>query len=196
VAVDVREPELRGAGAIRAAYEAKAAAELADADALAGAGPGGWEGPLVGARIAFLTSRAASRAGDAPLLGVRVADAVAKAASALGAGDDVFVLVTRPVKASAAVLSRRVRLAVEAADPPAVVALDEAAAADLAAAFGLERLPVGEPVRALGRSVGFVGDFAASLDDESAKARAWSAMKAIAAEAGIKAKERPKQPVG
>jgi hypothetical protein len=192
VAVDVREPELRGAEALQAAYEAKAAAELTDADALIGAGPGSWEGPLVGARIAFLTSRAASRAGAAPLLGDRVAGAVSKAAAALGAGDDVFVLITRPVKASAAAVARRVRLAIEAADPPAVVALDEGAAADLAAAFGLEPLRVGMPVSVLGRTVGSVGDFAASLDDKSAKARAWSEMKAIAAGAGIEVKERPK----
>jgi hypothetical protein len=196
VAVDVREPELRGAEALQAAYEAKAAAELADADALIGAGPGIWEGPIVGARIAFLTSRAAPRAEGASLLGDRVADAISKAASALGAGDGVFVLATRPVKTSAAAVARRVRLALEAADPLAVVALDERAAADLAAAFGLEPLQPGVPVRAFGRTMGSVGDFAASLDDESAKARAWSAMKAIATRAGLEAKGRQKAPAG
>jgi hypothetical protein len=195
VAVDVREPDLTGPDALRSAYEAKAAAELADADAVLGAAPGSWEGRTVGPRIAFVVGTAASASAPARLLADRIAEALARAADALGAGADVFTIASRPVSgASADRSARRLRLALESVDPPAVIALDAQAAEDLAAAFGLDALRPGEAVRVLGRALGNAGDFAASLDDPPSKARAWSAMKAAAAAAGVEAKGRPKAP--
>jgi hypothetical protein len=193
VAVDVREPHLTGADGLRAAYEAKARAELADAGALVKAPPGSWTGHVIKPRIAFLIARAG--AATASVLPDRVAEAAAKAAEALGAGGETFAISTRPVPdAPEGENARRLRLALEAVDPLVAIALDAASAADLAAAFGLPDLPPGRPVRAFGRTVGAVGDFAASLDDDALKASSWTAMKAIARAAGLKAKGRPKAP--
>jgi hypothetical protein len=192
MAVDVREPDVSASDRLGAAYEAKARAELADADAVAGAASGSWEGSLVGARIAFLVARRDVPA-PGPILADRTAEAMAGAADALGSADATFVLVTRPsLKASAEARARRLRIALEAVDAPAVIALDNESAEDLAAAFELDALRPGTPVRVLGRSLGSVGDFTALLDDSKAKAGAWSAMKAVAAQAGLKAKGRPK----
>jgi hypothetical protein len=192
MAVDVREPDLRGEAALSAAYAAKAAAELADADAVVGAAPGAWEGVTVGPRIAFVIARAAS---SGTVLETRVAEAAAKAADALGAGTDVFCIATRTdPPASPDARARRLRLGLEAVDAPAVIALDVEAAGDLASAFGADALRPGTPTRVFGRVIGYAGDFAASLDDDPAKVRAWSAMKTIAAAAGLDPKERPRAP--
>jgi hypothetical protein len=198
MAVDVREPHLSGVDQLRSAYQAKAAAELADADAIAGVpapGATGRAGLSVGPRIAFVVGTTADGSSGG-LLDERVADAVTKAADALGADDAVFTLVTRPPAASASTDDRasRVRLAIEAVDPPVVIALDREAADDLAAAFGFDELRPGHPVRAFGRAIGSAGDFAVSLDDPKAKARSWAAMKDVAALGGLHAKGRPKAP--
>jgi hypothetical protein len=84
----------------------------------------------------------------------------------------------------------------EAVDPLAVIALDADAAADAAAAFGLDALLPGRPVSAGGRVLGSAGEFADSLGNAAAKAHAWSAMKAIAAAAGLRAKRRPADDAG
>jgi hypothetical protein len=190
VAVDVREPQLTNAQQLRAAYLAKSTAEIADADALVGAPPGSWDGPLIDARIAFVAGEPQARGA---VLGERVADAVMKAAEALGAGDAVFAVSSRPVHGiDADAAAKRLRLALETVDPLAVIALDPRAAADLAAAFGTRDLREGSPVRAFGRALGSAGDFASSLDDPAAKARAWSAMKGIASLGGLDAKVRSK----
>jgi hypothetical protein len=194
--VDVREPELTGVARLRAAYEAKARAELADADGTVGAAPGSWDGPVVGARIVFLVAHPARGRGKVAILGKGVADAVSKAAEALGSAGRVFILATRPADGAAAdANAQRLRLALEAVDAPAIIALDLESAEDLAAAFGVGELRLGTPTRAYGRTLGSVGDFEASLHDEAAKARVWTTMKAIAADAGLKAKGRPKAPL-
>lgn len=199
----MREPDLIGADALRAAYEAKARAELDDADALLGLRLGArsksahgsrmWSGPVLGPRIAFVIATPAPAAGPDGLLDATTADAAFKAADALGAGPaGAFTIASRPAgSGSATARARRLRLAIEAVDPLVVIALDAAAAADVAAAFGLDGLPVGCPARAAGRVLGSAGEFAGSLTDAAAKARAWSAMKAIAAAAGLKAQGRP-----
>jgi hypothetical protein len=194
VAVDVREPDLSNADALQAAFDAKTRAELADADALIGAGESGHSGVVIGPRIAFVVARPASAvAGEGRgVLTARVADAAAKAAEALGAAGDTFEIASRPVHgAPAEARARRLRLALEAVDPLVVIALDGEAASDLADAFGLDGLRRQSPVRVCGRAIGFAGEFAASLDDTTEKARAWSAMKAAAALAGLETKGRP-----
>ena len=183
----MRESELTGREQIRSAYVAKAKIEVEEADALIAAPPGSWEGPLVGTRIVFAVGSPA----EGGVLDERVGDAVAKVADALGVAGAVFALSTRPatgVDPDAAV--RRVRLLIEALDPPAVIALDPVAAEDLASAFDVQTLREDGPVRAFGRALGNAGDFAAALDDPQAKARAWSSMKGVAALAGLEPKGR------
>jgi hypothetical protein len=184
-----QHPEL-SAAELAALYEAKALAELADGDALAGAVEPGWRGEPLGP-LAFVTSA---------LPDAGVLEALDKAADALDAAP-AFVIATRPEVASrpdaasaAEVRNRRLALMVEAADPAVVIALDVIAAADLAEALGAQTMVPGQSARAHGRVLGFSADFAASLSDAPAKARVWAAMKAIAAEGGLKAKGRPKAP--
>lgn len=166
-------------------YEAKAAAELADAfEGWAAAGVAPWRGAAL-SRLAFLIAQPSEEdlAAGEPLRG-RAGEAADKSAVAFGVGPDAyFVAVTRGAGAGCA--SDRLRLVLEAADPAVVIALDDAAAEDLAAACGLERLRAGVPIRARGRVVGAAGDLAASLDDPTSKKRVWAAMKAIAAEGGL-----------
>lgn len=167
------------AAELLALYEAKARAELADADALVGAGPGARRGETMAAVALVVGS--CDEAGAPPLSG-ESGEAVAKALSALGFDDgSTFVIASRPSgDAAGDALAGRLRLALEAVDPALVLALDSPGATDVCAAFGLAALPAGEPVVALGRTFGYVGEFAASLGDEHAKAPVWKAMKAIA----------------
>ena len=162
-----------------ALYELKSRAELADADAVVGAGPGAWRGAAI-ASVALVVGPPGDASGSP--LGGEAGEAVAKALAALGfAAGSEFVIATRPSRdADGEAFARRLRLALEAVDPTLVLALDAAGAGDLRGAYGLTDMPVGEPIRVMGRTLGYVGDFVASLSDVSTKARVWSAMKAIA----------------
>lgn len=191
----MREPELSSVDALADAYDAKARAELAAADAAIEAPPGSWAGTIVGPRIAFVVGEMRGAGAKAALLDDRVADAVSKAADALGAGGEVFTIASRVASsASPEARAHRLRLAIEAVDPIAVIALDGHGADDTSAAFGLSELRAGHPVRVAGRTIGTVGDFTASLDDPDAKAKAWIGMKAIASAAGLEPKARLKAP--
>jgi hypothetical protein len=189
-----QQPDVTAAQ-LAALYDAKAVAELADAEAQAGGPACGWRGePL--SRLAFVVSAMSPDdvAAGGPLSG-EAGDAAGKAAAALGVDSDVFVVASRPTAALAPqARSSRLVLALEAADPQVVIALDTDAAADLADAYGLEPLVPGRAARARGRVLGSAGDFVASLGDEKAKARVWGAMKAVAADGGLKAAGRPKAP--
>jgi hypothetical protein len=172
------------AAELAALYEAKALAELADGDALVGAEEQGWRGQPLGP-LAFVAS--VLPVGD-------VLEALDKAADALGAAP-AFVIASRPGGAGAEeARGRRLALMVEAADPAVVIALDGPAAGDLAEALGAQTMVPGQSARLRGRVLGSAAEFAASLSDVPAKARVWAAMKAIAAEGGLKAKGRPKAP--
>jgi hypothetical protein len=171
-----------------ALYEAKALAELRDADALAGVGSGGWSGDPLG-DVALVVGAAGDASGA--LMADAAADAVDKALVALGfASGSAFVIASRPAGSDPAGLSARLRLALEAVDAPLALALDAQGAEDLAAAFGLSGLDPGKPVRSGGRVLGSTGDFAGSLGDDRAKARVWAAMKAVAAVVGHKTRAR------
>jgi len=158
-----------------AIYAAKALAELADADALAGVGEEGRGGDPMGA-VALVS------AGTFP---DAAAEALGKALAALGfdAGS-AFTIVSRPEGVRLGAAPARLRLALEAVDAPLVLAVDAEAGQDLAAAFGVDRLDPGLPVRSFGRVLGAVGDFAESLADPKSKTRAWAAIRAVAAAAG------------
>lgn len=183
----VRSAAEAGVAALQALYEAKARAELAAADALL---PGSDAVATHGDPMASVVlvvgepsdeeHRAHKALTGAPL------EAAAKILTALGFDPaSTLAICSRPEPgADAEARARRLEFAVEAADPVLVVALDAAAAEDLAAAFGLEPLRVGRPMKARGRVAGTVGSLAASLDGESLKPKVWAAFKALAGAVG------------
>jgi hypothetical protein len=174
-----------------ALYEAKALAELGDADALAGVAAGGWSGDPLGAVALVVAGRSAGEDEADELVAGEVREAAGKALAALGFEEgSAFVIASRPAGADSAGLIARLRLALEAVDAPLALALDPRAADDLAAAFGLPHLEPGKPVRAAGRILGSVGDFGGSLGDAKAKARVWAAMRSVAAVAGHRTQAR------
>ena len=180
-----------GQDALIALIQAKALAELGDAAGLLGS-PRPWRGEPFSA-LAFVVSGLSEEAGAAEPLRGAPGEAADKAAAALGVDPaNVFVVASRRGGASDEERSHGLALAIEAADPRVVIALDGLAAADLAAAFGAEPMDVGVPVRALGRVLGWAGEFAESLAGTAAKAPVWNAMKTIAAEGGLQAKSSPK----
>jgi len=120
------------------------------------------------------------RAGRPP----RQADGVAigKALEALGLDESRYALCTRTGGANDARQPANagwLRATVEALDPRIVIVLDSAAAEDFVRAYAIDALAPGEPRRVLTRVVLSVDDFAASLDDESSKRRAWRQLKAL-----------------
>jgi len=106
-------------------------------------------------------------------------DAIGKALDALELPPSRCAVCSRVGRAQAAACVRRLRLIVEAVDPRVVIALDPQAAADLAAAFGIEPLEPGCVTRVLGRDVLATDDFAGSLGDDSAKRRVWDQLRAL-----------------
>ena len=178
-----------------ALYEAKALAELGDANALAGVAAGGWSGDSLGTVALVVSTDASTGDTEDGILPADVHEAAGKALAALGFEEDsAFVIASRPRGAETDALAARLRLALEAVDAPLVLALDPLAADDLAAAFGLHGLEPGKPVRAAGRVLGSTGDFAASLGDPRAKGRVWAAMRSVAAAAGHRT--QAKRPTG
>lgn len=179
----VRDAAEAGIAALQALYEAKATAELAEADALLpGADAVGSRGDVMPAVVLLLGEPPAADLSARRAFSGPSRDAAAKILAALGLDPASSLAVcTRPeAGADARARARRTEMLVEAADPAFVVALDLAAAEDLAAAFGLDPLVAGRPAVARGRAVGWVGDLAASLADESLKPGVWAAFKAIA----------------
>ena len=169
---------------LAALYRSKARAELDAADALvAGSAAVRWRGdPLADVVIVAGSPSEEDRAAGAAVTGA-TGDAAAKALDALGvAREAVLTLVSRPVEGTTlAALTRRLELAVEAVDPRLVIAIDAAAAEDLAAAYSTGVLEQGRAVRARGRMLGYVGDLGASLDDVELKTAVWKAFKSVAA---------------
>ncbi len=167
-------------------YLAKASAELSAADALI---PGSERVACRGAAMADVLlvcgepEAADLEAGRA--LSGPAGEAAAAALKALDVDPErTLAACARPVDAPSQVLARRLELIIESADPGIVIALDGAAAEDLARACSLEPLVPGRPVRWRGRTVGCVGDLAASLSDTSLKAGVWSAFRRLVSDAG------------
>ena len=73
----------------------------------------------------------------------------------------------------------RLRIALEAVDPRVIIALDAYAAEDVSAAFDVEPLRFGKPIRVLGRMIVAVDGLEASLTDQARKARVWKQLKAV-----------------
>jgi hypothetical protein len=180
----VREPDL-DARALQALYDAKALAEERGADALL---PGAVrsDGDLQ-ARVLLLKGEpsAADVSAGRALAGPD-RDAAVAALTALGIDTaSVLAVCSRPGAGGAADgAAPRLARYLEAADPALAVALDAAAAADLAAAAGLPALPFGEPVSVQGRTLLAVDGLEASLADEGRKRAVWAQFKALAREKG------------
>lgn len=181
-------PEERSAEqAVRlgALHRAKVAAELVTADAAA---PGS---DIVAPRGELLADVVAVKglpgpaesAGGAAMCGADGA-AVAAALEALGYDPaKAFFTLSRPEPGTEpGARAMRLRLQVEAVDPATVIALDAEAADDLAAAFDLDGLAFGTPVRVAGRLLVAADGLEASLGDERRKATVWRQLKAAKAE--------------
>ena len=169
------------AGKLRALHEARARAELADADALA---PGSDRIAPRGALLAEIAAvkglpGPAEASGSAAISGAD-GTALTKALEALGyAADTIFFTLSRPEPGmDSEHASDRLRLQLESVDPKVIVALDPEAAADIAEAFGCETPRPGSPLRVLGRRIVAVSGFEAALADPKAKQRVWAELKA------------------
>jgi hypothetical protein len=161
---------------IRAQFEERAKAELRAADALApGSDAVAWSGALL-AEVALVKGLPgpAEASGGGALSGAD-GEAARKALTALGWGDErVFCTLSRSEPgASAARSTQRLRLQIEAVGPALVLALDAEAAADVAQAFGVARMPLGKEIRVLGRRIVAVDGLEASLGEPARKQRVW-----------------------
>ena len=168
---------------LRELYEAKATAEIAQAERLL---PGAdivssFGNPLARTMLVKGQKGPAEEGGGAALSGEDGA-AARKALEALGLDpQDVFAVVSRPTTdPDPDSVAQRVRGLIEAVDPVIVIALDDQAAADLAAAFALDSLAFGTPVTVFGRTLLAVDGLEASLGDESRKRKVWKQFRTIA----------------
>jgi hypothetical protein len=183
VSVDSREELSARAAALREVHEARARAELAEADR---ACPGCDAVPGAGDVLAEvlllkgLPGPAEAAGGDA-LSGVD-GEAASKALEALGwDASQAFRALTCPQPGlDRTRCARRVRIMVEAVDPRVVVALDGQAAEDLARAFEVAPLRPGAEVVAAGRRLVAVSGLEESLDDPARKKVVWREFKAAA----------------
>ncbi len=173
---------------MRSAYEAKADAELAVADRLV---PGADRVSSAGsseARVMLVKGLPgpAEESGGPALSGADGA-AIAKALEALGFDpNDTFSTLSRaePGSDEQRVVAR-LQMQIEAVDPVHIVALDETAASDVAAACSIRALKPGRPVRAGGRNVLAVAGFEASLSSPEDKKRVWAQLKTLVPEAPV-----------
>lgn len=169
----------------RAAYSAKAVAELADADASCpGSGSVRWCGEVLGDVVLVKGSPSEADVSAGVVLAGEDGEAAKRAFEALGvAWTEVFATCSRPSPESFGdQRALRLGLQIEAVDPFAVVALDAEAAADVADATGVGPLAAGEPVRWAGRTFLAVEGLEASLTDARRKARVWSQLRRLRGE--------------
>jgi len=161
---------------IRALHERRAAAELAAADLLCpGADAVGWRGDLLAVVMAVKGLPGPAESSGDPAMSGADGEAFRKAVETLGwPPEQVFYTLSRPEPGlEPARCADRLRAQVEAIDPRVVVALDQTAAADLAAGFGLASIEAERPVTISGRLLVVVDGFEASLGDERAKRASW-----------------------
>jgi len=131
-----------------------------------------------------------AEASGLPALSGPDGQAAASALEALGFDpDSVYAMLSRPsaptarpdadADAVAKQACERLRATIEAVDPHVVVALDQVAGADLAAAFGVVKLGLGTPVRVLGRTLLVVEGLEAALAEPALKKRVWAQLRAL-----------------
>lgn len=169
-----------GAAALRSLHEARVQAELADADALL---PGSDSSPSTGAHFADIAVvkglPGPAEASGKPAMSGADGDAACKALGALGwDSESIFFLLSRPgVDTDPVGRAARLRLQVESVDPEFVLAVDAEAAADIAAAFGIDGMGFGEVLRVGGRRFAACDGLEASLGDPARKRRVWTQLK-------------------
>ncbi len=180
------------------AWIAKVRAELAQADQLAAISHAGtWSGSLFPA-VALVkgVGGPAEAAGGAVLSGPD-GEAAHKALEALGLDGATWLTLSRPSADTDPVLAAtRLHHQLLAVDPDIVVALDDVAAQDLAAAFGIRSLPFGVATAKAGMTLLAVDGLEASLDDEDRKRAVWSQFRGLVRaplrqESGKGARRRP-----
>ena len=170
-----------GIGVLAARYESKILAELDAADALSpGTGPGARAGdPFATVMLVKGLPGPAEIAGD-PVLSGADGDAARKALAALGFDpESVFRTLSRPGGVAGTGAGARLRAQIEAVDPYAVLALDDAAGEDLAAACGAAALKTGVIDASGPRILLAVAGLEASLEDPVAKRRVWRQLQAL-----------------
>ena len=169
-----------GADVLRALHEARVRAELAAADRLL---PGSDSVSSAGAHLATIVVvkglPGPAEASGKPAMSGADGEAARKALGALGwEPDAAFFTLSRPGSSTdASRRATRLRFQIEAVDPEFVLAVDTDAAADVAEALGLERLPLGTVVRSDGRRVLACDGLEASLSDGARKQLVWSQLK-------------------
>lgn len=167
---------------LRALFEAKARAELERADAaLVSSEPVPWSGDPLGRVFAVKGAPDPEDADAGRAFAGPDGEALRKGIAALGlSAGTIFFTVARPARAATDEAVRaRLALQLEAVDPSIVVATDAAAATDLAAVVGADRLDPGKPTACSGRRVLALEGLRASLADASLKRRVWAQMKAL-----------------
>jgi uracil-DNA glycosylase len=169
-------------------HETRARAELLAADALApGSDAVAWRGAIL-AEVAVVKGLPgpAEVSGGAALSGAD-GDAATKALGALGYAEDVvYFTLSRPGSGiDPERMAARLRAQIEAVDPLLILAVDDEAASDVAAAFGIEKPAYGRAERVLGRRFVAVGGLEASLTDPARKRRVWEQLKAARPEGPV-----------
>lgn len=163
-----------------ALFRAKARAEIAVAEGIAGDG-GAVRGQ--GDELAeVLLVKGEPGPGDLDAgraLAGADGEAAGKALDALGITPSRFAFCTRVEGLSERDRLERTRLMVEAVDPRIVVALDPLAAEDILDAYGCQAVSPGMLTHLQGRAFVALEGLEASLADESLKRRVWRQLKAL-----------------
>jgi hypothetical protein len=173
---------------ICALHHARARAELAAADALAPGSDGvPWRGALIAQVVVVKGLPGPAEASGGAALSGADGDAAVKALTALGyAEEDLFFTLARPGGGGDEQRrGARLRAQIEAVDPVLILAVDDAAAADTAGAFGIEPPVFGRDVRVLGRRLVAVDGLEASLTEPGRKRRVWDQLKAARVEGPV-----------
>lgn len=166
---------------IRAQFEERARVELKAADTVVlGSDAVASGGALLAEIVLVKGVPGPAEASGGPALSGADGEAALKALVALGWDDRaVFRTLSRPQPgASSDRRAHRLRLQIEAVEPALVLALDADAAADVAGAFGITRLPFGKEVRVLGRRIVAVDGLEESLGEPARKRRVWRQLQA------------------
>lgn len=171
------------AAEVRANYEARAIAEIADADnTLVGHVPVPWSGAVLASVVAVKgLPGPAEAAGGAAMSGAD-GEALEKALEALGwpSGSWFFTVSRVAGVDETAAFAKRVRAQVEAVGARVVVALDGEAAADLAGAFDTKPLRFGSERSVAGRRLVAVEGFEGALAVPGRKRVVWSQLQKAA----------------
>lgn len=163
-----------------ALFRAKALAEIAVAEALAGD-----EGAVRGQgdELADVLLAKGEPGPDDLDAGRALAgadgEAAGKALDALGIAPARFAFCTRSTDLPESARLERTRLMVEAVDPRIIIALDPLAAGDVLNAYGCKPVPAGTLTRVQGRAFVALEGLEASLSDEALKRRVWRQLKAL-----------------